>query len=288
MNLDRHTNELPRQRWLYLTALLLVCTLALSGCTWFGSDDGDDDAGSSGSAAATATSPARSTATATREPSPTPSPTREPSPTPTEALSEEEQFLQDVADRWAETDTVHFELDIDGTVHLDANNTIELESAGGDLARPDRAAAEADISIGFADFDVSIIVIGDDAYMTNFLNGDWERAPGGFDFNPALLFDDSEGIANVLREMREPELLGTEQIDGREAQHTTGLVSQGVIDDLVAGSLTGNDIRIDVWADAENNDLLRITLAEPGDDPVVWAIDFSNHNRELNIQAPDL
>lgn len=288
MNLDRLSDVRTRRRWLYLPALLLACSLALTGCGWFGGDDDDDDSDSAGAATATATSPARPTATATREASPTPSPTRKPSPTPTEPLSEEEQFLEDVADRWAETDTVHFELDIDGAVYLDTNDTIELESAGGDLARPDLAEAEANISIGFADIDVSIIVIGDDAYTTNFLNGDWERAPGGFDFNPALLFDESAGIANVLDEMREPELAGTEQIDGREAQHITGLVSEDVIDDLVAGSLNGDDIRIDIWADSENSDLLRIELAEPGDDPVVWEIEFSNHNQDLTIQAPDL
>lgn len=285
--MDRHANEPVRRRAFVFPTLLLAGCLALTGCSWFGDDAGeDDDAGAPEAVVATATPTERATATPTTEPSPTPTP--EPSPTPTEALSEEEQFLRDVAERWSETETVHFELDIEGTVHLDQNNTIELESAGGDLARPDRAEAEANISIGFADFDVSIIVIGDDAYTTNFLNGDWERAPGGFDFNPALLFDESEGIANVLNEMREPELVGTEEIAGREAQHVTGLVSEDVISELVAGSLSGADIRIDVWADAENNDLLRITLTEPGDDPTAWGIDFSNHNQELNIQAPDL
>lgn len=206
-------------------------------------------------------------------------------------VTPEDQYLDDLAEQWAETDTVHFELDIDGKTYLDADENIELKSADGDLKRPDRARAEAKVGVSFASFDVDLVVIGDDAYMTNFLNGNWERAPANFDFNPALIFDDEAGIGGVLAEMDDPRIGGETTIDGRTAEQLSGTVSQSDVARLVAGALEGDEITVQLWMDSETNELLRISLTEPDDvdgDPTTWTITFSDHGKAVTIEAPDV
>ncbi|MEZ4521756.1 MAG: LppX_LprAFG lipoprotein [Thermomicrobiales bacterium] len=207
------------------------------------------------------------------------------------AESPEDELLDDVANRWSETDTVHFDLDIDGNTYLDGNETIELKSVEGDLKRPDRAQAEASVQIGFASFDVGLVVIGDDAYTTNFLNGDWERAPSNFDFNPALIFDDDRGVGGVLENLDDVEIGDESTVDGTEVVEISGVVAQEDISQLVAGSLAGDEIRIKLLVDTETNDIIEISLAEPDDvedDPTTWIISFSDHGEPVTIEAPDL
>lgn len=203
----------------------------------------------------------------------------------------EERALDQLAQRWLETDSVHFELDIDGTTYLDADGNIELKSAEGDLKRPNMASAAADVGIGFANFDVEMIVIGDQAYMTNFLNGRWERAPGNFDFNPALIFDDRRGIGAVVEAIDNPRMTERAEVDGRAATEINGSIPRSEVSQLVAGTLEGDPILVSLWMDPETHDLLRISLREPDDapgDPTTWIITFSDHGAPVTIEAPDL
>jgi hypothetical protein len=260
------------------------------GCSWWEDDEPATPTlvPTVATEATAADSTPRASATPTQRPTSTPEPTER--ATATTVLSEAQRHLQDLEAQWAETDSVHFELDIDGETFLDANDQIELRGAEGDLARPESASAVATVYGGFIPFDVEIVTIGDDAYVTNFITGDWERAPAGFDFNPALMFDEDEGLGAVLMDLRDAEIVGNENVDGRRARHITGLTSEDEIDDLVAGQFDGDDILLDVWMDEESDELLMLRLAEPEaeDDPLTWTLAFSNHNEPVDIEAPDL
>ncbi len=82
--------------------------------------------------------------------------------------------------RWDETETAHFVLEIDGATYLDNDEKIELSGAEGDLSRPQSVSAVASVAISLVTLDVSLIFIGDDAYMTDFLTGSWGPAPDDF------------------------------------------------------------------------------------------------------------
>jgi hypothetical protein len=284
-----------RGRRLQLAAVRVVAAscavLLLTGCTVFGITIGEEEeATATPRPTATRTPSARATSTPRANSSPTPRATSTPRATAT-PVSEVERQLLALDEQWAETESVHFTLDIDGATYLDANEQIELKGAEGDLARPESAKATATIQGGFIPFDVEIVTIGDDAWVTNFITGDWEAAPAGFDFNPALLFSETEGLSAVLlNDLREAELLGIENIDGRRARHITGLVSEDDIEDLVAGALLGDDIRVDVWMDEETDEVLRLRITEPEteDDPTAWIMNFSDHNEPVEIEAPDI
>lgn len=291
--------QLLRGRRLRLAAVRVVAgscaLLLLTGCTVFGiTIGGEEDSTPTPRPAPTRTPSARATSTPRTTGTPRPSPTARATSTPRATatpVSEVDRLLAELDEQWAETNSVHFTLDIDGATYLDAGEQIELKSAEGDLARPESARATATIQGGFIPFDVEMVTIGDDAWVTNFITGNWEAAPAGFDFNPALLFSDTEGLSAVLLDdLRDAELVGTENIDGRRAHHITGLVSEDDIEDLVAGALLGDDLRVDVWMDENTAEVLRLRISEPEteDDPTAWIMNFSDHNEPVEIEAPDL
>lgn len=206
-------------------------------------------------------------------------------------VSVEEQYIDSAIKRWSRTSSVHFLLEVDGSTYLDVNETIELKEVEGDLKRPDRAKADAEVQISFASFDVGLVVIGDDVYMTNFLSGDWERGPSDFNFNPALIFDDERGVGAVLETMEDVELGEESRIGTTTVVEISGNVAQREISQLVAGSLEGDPIGVTLWIDVTTGELLQIELSEPDDvdgDPTSWIISFSDHNDSVTINAPDI
>lgn len=211
-------------------------------------------------------------------------------PTPTTVPIEEQDpatIIENAVARWDATETAHFVLEIDGATYLDDAETIELAGAEGDISRPQSVEALASVAISLVTLDVSLIFIGDDAYMTDFLTGDWGPAPDDFTYNPALLLSQEEGLGPVLEALSNPEVVGREQVNGTDTVHMQGTVEQELIDDMTAGAITGDEIGVDIWFDAETLDVMRINLAEP-DEGTTWIISLSDHNDPVTIEAPDV
>ena len=200
-----------------------------------------------------------------------------------------ESVLENAAGQWDETDSLHFELEAEGDSYLDSDRTIRLMSAEGELTRPSSVSATARVNVSIATVNVNIIVIGDDAYMTNLVSGDWEAAPDDFDYNPALLFNPDDGLGPIMQDIREAELDGTEEINGRSAHRITGLVTDDQIDDITAGSIEGDDIDVTMWIAEDNNEVLRLFLSAPNAEDAgetTWDLHFTDHNQDVTIEAP--
>ncbi|MEZ4573013.1 MAG: LppX_LprAFG lipoprotein [Thermomicrobiales bacterium] len=196
-------------------------------------------------------------------------------------------IIDRAVEQWDATETAHFVLEIDGATYLDDEEQIELAGAEGDLSRPRSVEALASVAISLVTLDVSLIFIGDEAYMTDFLTGDWGPAPDDFSYNPALLLSETEGLGPVLEALEDPEVIGRETVNGTDAVHMHGTVDQALIDDMTAGAITGDSIGVDIWFDAETLDVVQINLAEP-DDGTTWLIKLSDHNEDVTIEAPDV
>ena len=131
------------------------------------------------------------------------------------------------------------------------------------MARPDAAQATARIGAAGTTLPVKLVVIGEDAYLTNLFTGAWERAPDDFGYNPALLFDPARGLGAILPGLEEAELTGEEEIGGRRARRVEGVVDGERIGDITADTVEGERIDVVVWVASDNSDLLRATLAAP-------------------------
>ena len=233
-------------------AIVLVAAVSMTGCTMFGGS-GDDA---------------------------TPTPVTGPI------------VLDAAGARFADTNSGRFTLTIDGDAALDESSNLLLRGAEGSILRPDRADVQAQIALSAATLSVHLIAIGEDQYMTNFLTGDWERAPEGLNYNPAVLFDDEPGIAGVLRNVDDAQLTGSEDLDGTEAYHVTGSVARDAVQAMAGNAFKSDRINFDIWINRSTNDILRIVLNDPqsagGARPVTWTLTITVHDKPVTIEAPPL
>ncbi len=200
-----------------------------------------------------------------------------------------ESVLAAAGDRWSSTDSAHFKLAVDGDAYIDTAESIKLLGAEGDIERPNAVKADAKVDIQITQANVSLIAIGDEAWMTNFISGNWEPAPADFSYNPSILFDDEDGIQPILAGLESPELLEAESVDGRDARKVTGTVSEDTVDRITSGSIQGDAIDVTLWVDSETNDLIRVSLKEPEgvrEKPVEWTLDLSKQGEAVDIQPP--
>lgn len=200
-----------------------------------------------------------------------------------------DEVLQGASERWAETQSAHFELTVDGEAFLDDARTIKLQSAEGDVKRPDSVTATAKIDVDPLVVDVNLIAVGGQVYMTNFISGDWEKAPEDFSYDPSILFSDSEGIGPILTQLQSPALDGEEEVGGRQAHVVTGTVDAATVEDVTAGAILGESIDVRLWVDQETSDILRVSLTEPegvSDSPATWNLELRDHDEDVTIEAP--
>jgi hypothetical protein len=193
--------------------------------------------------------------------------------------------------RLADVQSLHFTLDIEGETYIDDGGTIQLLSAEGDLARPDKVAVEFRINVlNTADVSIRMVTIGEHSWTTDLITGNWGDAPPEFGYNPSILYDNQDGLGPVMGKLENPQMTGTEKIDGREADVITGTVPSSVIDPLTAGTMTGEHVAITLWIDTETSDLLQVKVVEPEDsgkeNPATWTMRLSKFDEEVTIDPP--
>lgn len=200
-----------------------------------------------------------------------------------------EDVLAAARTQWDDTETAQFTLAVDGEAFLDNDRTIRLRSAEGDILRPDSVSASASISVMLLTVDMSLIAVGGDMYMTNFVSGRWERAPDDFSYDPSILFSDSVGIGPILSGLQGPSLDGTERVRNSDTRKVTGTVNQDAVDDITAGAIQGESIPVTVWIGSDDNRIYRVTLTEPegvSAEPATWTLDLSDHDEPVTIEPP--
>jgi hypothetical protein len=212
-------------------------------------------------------------------------PSADATPTPITA----EDVLSSARDAWSETQSAHFTLAVEGEAFLDSDETIKLRSAEGDILRPDSVQATASIDVSVLVVDISLVAIGGEIYMTNFVSGRWERAPSDFSYDPSVLFSDSDGIGPILTELDDPALGANEQIEGRETRVVTGTVDAETVEEITSGAIQGEDIPVTLWIGVEDSFIYRVVLTEPEgvrEIPATWTLTLSNHNAPVTIEPP--
>lgn len=194
--------------------------------------------------------------------------------------------------RLAEIESLHFTLEIEGETYIEESGTIQLESAKGDLARPDKVAVEFRVSLlGATTVSIRMITVGEMSWTTDLITGNWGDAPPEFGYNPSILYDNQNGLGPVMGKIDEPRIEGMEEIDDRDAYHVVGTATSEVIGPVTAYTMTGETVEVELWIDVETSDLLRLKLVEPEsndkDDPATWELNLSGFNQKVTIEPPE-
>jgi len=201
------------------------------------------------------------------------------------------EVLANASTRLAEVESLHFTLDVEGETWIDETQTLQLESAEGDLARPDKVSVEFKVSLfGAGTVSIKMITVGEESWTTDLITGNWGEAPPEFGYDPSVLYDNQDGLGPVMGKLDDPQLDGTEDVGDREAWHIAGTTDSDVIEPLTAGTMSGEDVTIELWIDTETNDLLRVKVIEPDnpdkDKPATWILELSEFNEKVTIEPP--
>jgi hypothetical protein len=204
--------------------------------------------------------------------------------------SEAVELLERASRRLAETETVRFDLSVEGQTALDAEGNILLKAAEGELRRPDRVRATFQAQVLGQNVTLQLITIGAETWTTDLLTGEWQPAPEEFAYRPSVLFDNQEGIGPVMSSVGQAELLDEEEIDGREVYRVRAVVEESVIGPLTYETMVGSPVTVDLWLDQETDDLLRAELREPPSEakpePATWTLELFDHGEDVTIEAP--
>lgn len=211
------------------------------------------------------------------------------------ALAQDDPSVEDVlaaaTERLNETETMDFVMELEGTTYVDAAETIQLLSAEGTMQRPDRVDVTfTAIVLGRQQISIRMINIGDDSWITDIVTGKWVTSPPEFGYNPSILYDEEDGLGPVMERMNEPEIAGSEEIDGKDAWHITATADGEIIKVMTSDTLRGSEHTLDIWVDKETNDILQISIAEPTDedleDPATLTLKLSEHDKDVTIEPP--
>lgn len=202
-----------------------------------------------------------------------------------------DDVLSDAAAQLQETETMAFTMELEGTTYVDGAETIQLLGAEGVMQRPDRVDVTfTALVLGRQQISIRMITIGENAWITDIVTGKWVPSPPEFGYNPAVLYDDEHGLGPVMERMNDPELAGSEEIDGRDAWHITATVDGEVTSSMTSGTMRGSEQSLDVWIDKETDNVLQIRIGEPTDedleDPATWTLILTDHDEDVTIEQP--
>lgn len=202
-----------------------------------------------------------------------------------------ETVLKSATERLKETDSMSFQMKLEGTTYVDPADTIQLLGAQGIMQRPNKVDVTfTALVLGKQQISIRMITIGDDAWITDIVTGKWVTSPPEFGYNPAVLYDDKDGLGPVMERMIDPRIDGSEKIDGRDAWRIVATVDGDATSAMTSGTMRGSKQSLDLWIDKENSDILQIRIGEPTDedleDPAIWTLILSNHNKDVKIEQP--
>lgn len=202
-----------------------------------------------------------------------------------------DDLLADASTHLQETETMEFVMELEGTTFVDDAKTIQLLSAEGVMQRPDRVDVTfTALVLGRQQISIRMINIGDDSWITDIVTGKWVPSPPEFGYNPSILYDDKHGLGPVMGRMNDPQIAGSEEIDGRDAWHVSATADGDIIKVMTSDTMRGSELALDIWIDKETNDILQIRITEPTDedleDPATLTLKLSEHDKDVTIEQP--
>jgi lipoprotein LprG len=223
---------------------------------------------------------------ATPSPAPTPTPTPAPTPTPTPA-----QLSAQISQAMLGVQNFHFVISASGkAIPTDQTGTFTILNVEGDLRRPADVLAIVKVRGGGSLIDIHTIALAGKQYLTNPITRQWQCAPAGSLFNPAVLFDPANGIEHLLQsEFKDVVLVGREDIDGQPNLHLHATIAGPPLMIISANSIGYGTVQGDLWADAATLRITKIVLVDPATDaanPTTLTLAFSAYDKPVDVRQP--
>ncbi|PDW04609.1 LppX_LprAFG lipoprotein [Candidatus Viridilinea mediisalina] len=188
--------------------------------------------------------------------------------------------------------SVGFELTLSGyPVALDSAGLMLLNRMQGDLQRPDGVLALLQVTVGAtAVSELRTVSFEGRQYLTNPLTRQWVCVDPDLSFDPAILFAPDQGIEYLLQEgFDQVELVGYEQLAGREHYHLRGVMDAEQLQSISLGLLGRAQVSVELWADRESLQLTQLVLVDgppETDEATTWTLMFRDYGKHVDVRAP--
>ncbi len=140
---------------------------------------------------------------------------------------------------------------------------VELTKASGVVDIPDkyRVVVEAQSTTPKAFIEVTVVSVDGEVRMTDFFTGRGRVVPQSVwpvDFSQLGVT-----VAEIIRAVTLPELLGTETVGGLETWHIRGAIKAQELAGLVPGAGEGSDVGVDLWVEMPGGLLVQVLISGP-------------------------
>jgi len=195
--------------------------------------------------------------------------------------------LAKAVERAATMKTFHFRLE-----HENGASPIPLglglTTAEGDVIVPDRMRAKVEAKAGTQPVRVEVIGIGDEAWMTNPFNRQWQPLPSGNTIKD--VFDPTQGIKAVANALENAEVTAEEEVGGVATYRVEGTVGSAILEAAAPIAEPGLTVKVKVWIGKDDSLIRRIRLEGPiaPDEPpnIVRKLDVSKFDEPVSIEPP--
>ena len=214
-------------------------------------------------------------------------PNAEPSPTPDPAA-----IMSRAADIMTELESAAFEITRNGgPAYIDAGQTLNFTSASGVFGSPHSIDGTLAVAASGAALEIGFVSVGDNQYITNPLNQQWEQLPADWGFDPAALFDPETGWRPLLQQdLSDAQLLGISAFGGVERYRITAIAA-GARVEAILGGLAGNDaVEIEFFVDTASNEIVQMSFMtdSAGEEQAEWLLRFFDFNEPVTINEPQI
>jgi len=180
-------------------------------------------------------------------------------PTPTmETQVDPHAVLSGVVDRLMTMQSAAFTLEdrVGTTVLLPG---LEVNRVYGVAVIPDkfRFTVEAEFNGTYVETDV--VVVDQQAYMTNFITGKWEEVP--LEVLPLNFADLGKTLADIIQAVEAPTLMGTNTIRDHQVYLIRGRVRSEDLTALVPNAQAGFDVELELAVDRTEGLLVQVLIA---------------------------
>jgi lipoprotein LprG len=180
--------------------------------------------------------------------------------------------------------TVHFTLDVQGTV-----SDISVHHADGVLTRAGEAKGTATVEQLGAKVEVQFVVVGDKLYVKGPTGG-FQQLPlslASSVYDPSAILDPERGVAKLLGSASGARTEAKEQVSGKDAYRIAVTPAPGSLGTLVPG--VGDNVTGKIWLAADSKRPLKGEFTVPGSASGkggMITITFTDYDAPVTISAP--
>lgn len=169
------------------------------------------------------------------------------------------QLLRESAQAMSELKTVHFELEIEGSIP-----GVAIRSAEGDLTREGDVQGTGQLVQGEATSEIEFVIVDDSLYLKGPTGG-FQRLPASFAasvYDPSKILDPEVGVPAMVAGATQATTEAAEEVDGTPAYKIAVTVPKDKLGVLLPG--VSNDLQGHLWvATADPKRLLRAKMNVP-------------------------